>query len=349
MGLLRFYLALCVLLGHIGVHCFISPIYAVQGFYIISGFYISLILNERYKTPTNNSTFYKKRFLRLMPTYWVIALLSLLVALCYYHHNESNILFFDFNHFPSQVSIFTLLYIYITNIIAWGQDLAFFLCISPENGNMFFSSLSFADDYPLARYLIIPVSWSISTEISFYLIAPFILRKKHTLVFCIFMLSVASNILTNLYGFNNSSWRFRFFPSTLTFFLTGYYAYLIYDRLQKQIIDTNYKYIVLFLDILLITSFLHMNNFFAIHECILLFIEFISIPYLYYAFKNNTTDRSIGELSYPLYLIHPLFIGIDELCGIHSKPFIIMGSIFGAYCCLRYWIIPIEKLRSKIH
>ena len=45
MGVLRLFLALSVLFGHIGVPLGISPIYAVQGFYIVSGFYMSLILN----------------------------------------------------------------------------------------------------------------------------------------------------------------------------------------------------------------------------------------------------------------------------------------------------------------
>lgn len=226
--------------------------------------------------------------------------------------------------------------------------MAFFLSISAENGNMYFSELSFAEQYPLIRYVLVPVSWSVSTEISFYLIAPFILRKKYKLVFCIFIISIISNILTNHYGFNNSNWRCRFFPSTLTFFLTGYYTYLAYTKLRHLRISTNHKYPTLFLYIALITLCQHMDIPYAIHIYVLLLSSFISIPYLFYAFKKDVTDRNIGELSYPLYLIHPLFIGINEMSGLHCKTFVIMGSILGAYWCYKYWIVPIEKLRKRI-
>lgn len=109
MGLLRLYYALCVLLGHIGINYLVSPIYAVQGFYIISGFYISMILNERYNTPIANITYYKKRFLRLMPTYWMVAFLSLLIALCYFYHHDSNILFFWLHSFSVNYFIFIII------------------------------------------------------------------------------------------------------------------------------------------------------------------------------------------------------------------------------------------------
>ncbi|MCF8321913.1 MAG: acyltransferase family protein [Flavobacterium sp.] len=82
MGFLRFILAISVVLAHS------SSIYgfglvggktAVQAFYIISGFYMTLILNEKY-IGNNNSykLFITNRFLRLYPIYWIILLLTVL-------------------------------------------------------------------------------------------------------------------------------------------------------------------------------------------------------------------------------------------------------------------------------
>lgn len=49
---------------------------AVQAFFIISGFYITLILNEKYVDVNNiYSLFISNRFLRLYPIYWSVLFL----------------------------------------------------------------------------------------------------------------------------------------------------------------------------------------------------------------------------------------------------------------------------------
>ena len=348
MGILRFFFALSVLLGHLQIQYPISPIYAVQGFYIISGFYMSLILNEKYDTPNQNFLFYKKRFLRLIPTYWLIAVLSIGIAILYYSKGDTNVLFFDFNNFPPNTTVFTYLYIFVTNIIVWGQDIALFLGISPETGNLFFSASSFSEEYPLLRYMAIPVAWSVSSEFTFYLIAPFILRNRIKIVLSLFLLSIISNIITNYYGLNDSNWRFRFFPSILMYFLAGYFAYLLYRKIEQHKLSTNYKYLCVLLLLSALTFILNLNIPYAIHSISLLAICSLIIPYLFYAYKKDVKDRTIGEMSYPLYLIHPAFIGINELTCINSKYFVLFGSIISAYCCYHFFILKIEKIRTNI-
>lgn len=348
MGLLRIFFALSVLLGHIQIDYLISPIYAVEGFYIISGFYMALILNEKYITPTSNLTFYKKRFIRLLPTYWLFAIIALGIALCYYFRGESTILSFDFKNFPNNASFLTYLFIIVSNIIIWGQDLALFLGISPETGDLFFSSLSFSEEFPVIRYTLIPVAWSVSSEFTFYLIAPYILRKRTTIVHALFILSVCSNFITNYYGLNNSNWRFRFFPSELMFFLTGYYSYLIYKQLLTYHVVTKLKYFYICLMLSFLTIILKINVPYIIHITILIITSLCLLPLIFHAFRFSPLDRTIGEMSYPLYLIHPLIIGVDYLIGTNSKMFIIIGSFTGAYCCYKYFILRIEYFRNKI-
>ena len=76
MGILRLLLAISVVLAHSSPLFGITSVggaLAVQAFYIISGFYMSLILNEKY-TGGNNSyyLFISNRLLRLYPIYWVV-------------------------------------------------------------------------------------------------------------------------------------------------------------------------------------------------------------------------------------------------------------------------------------
>lgn len=347
MGILRLFFAFSVLLGHTQIDLLISPIYAVQGFYIISGFYMSFILNEKYSMPEQNITFFKKRFMRLLPTYWLVAAASLIIAISFYKRGESCIFFFDFLNYPDNASFSTRLYTIFTNLFIIGQDISLFLGITPDSGNLFFSTTAYAEYHPMARYALSPVSWSIASEFLFYIIAPFILRHKKTYIIILFVISLFSNYIVNAVGLNDSNWRFRFFPSELLFFLTGYISYLIYIKISKSGIKTSYKYISLS-GILLLSIVLRSDYSYAFHTAFLLVSCAIFIPYLFYSFKFDTIDKYIGEISYPLYLIHPIFIGINTLMGVNSNLFIIICSVLASIMCFKYFIIPIEKYRNKI-
>src|SRR6476620_3579280 len=88
MGTIRLLLALAVLLImhttplRIGGHDLkmIGAAGAVQGFYVISGFYMALVLNEKYARGARGyREFILQRLLRLLPTYW-FALLAMIVV-----------------------------------------------------------------------------------------------------------------------------------------------------------------------------------------------------------------------------------------------------------------------------
>ena len=73
MGLLRLFLALSVIAGHASSTVFsfqgVGALYAVNFFFIISGFYMAMILNGKYEDKTSIQ-FYKSRVFRLFPTYY---------------------------------------------------------------------------------------------------------------------------------------------------------------------------------------------------------------------------------------------------------------------------------------
>src|SRR5208337_4295200 len=87
MGLLRLLLAVSVVLVHTR-GCFgfrpLAAAEAVQTFYMISGFYMAMILIEKYRGPDSYRLFLSNRFLRIYPIYWITVGLSMLTWLiCY--------------------------------------------------------------------------------------------------------------------------------------------------------------------------------------------------------------------------------------------------------------------------
>ena len=85
MGAIRILLAIIVLLNHSGflLNVFDAGL-AVETFFIVSGFYMALILNEKYIGKNNSyKLFISNRFLKLYPIYWVVLVLSLMFELSY--------------------------------------------------------------------------------------------------------------------------------------------------------------------------------------------------------------------------------------------------------------------------
>lgn len=126
MGILRFTLALFVLIGHsltnLEMHI-VEPGQAVRFFFIISGFYMPMVLSDKYKTDL--VAFYLNRALRILPIYYFIALLTFLTVIFsgksfYFDSFESEMLAF------SQLSLAAKFLVFSTNLLAIGQDLSFF-------------------------------------------------------------------------------------------------------------------------------------------------------------------------------------------------------------------------------
>src|SRR5271166_6533432 len=84
MGVLRFILAVCVLLWHSSpgvIGRFLYPTLAVQCFYAISGFLIQMVIAGRYRDDTRwHTRFYISRALRIYPLYLLFFVLSVWLA-----------------------------------------------------------------------------------------------------------------------------------------------------------------------------------------------------------------------------------------------------------------------------
>lgn len=311
MGLLRFILALSVVLAHSGsIYGFglVGGKTAVQAFYIISGFYMTLILNEKY-IGTNNSyiLFISNRFLRLYPIYWMILVLTVLFSIGTYMYSNGA----EFSGISMYVNYFdqmgwnSFLFLLFTNVFLFLQDSLMFLGLNTGTGRLFFTA-NFQETSPLLyQFLFVPQAWTIGVELVFYLIAPFLVRKKLNIIIPLFILSVLLRVLLSYYGFKKDPWSFRFFPTELAFFLMGIIAYHSYKKLSQ--IDIKAVYLKIILGFVLAMTFFYGYVQLPSKGYLYLVVFCMGLPFIFRLTKKQKMDRYIGELSYPIYISH-LFV-----------------------------------------
>ncbi len=319
MGIIRVLLAISVVIAHtnkIFGFGLVGGQIAVQVFYIISGFYMTLILNEKY-IGINNSykLFISNRLLRLYPIYWTVFILTLITSIGLYIISSGHSFgklqpYFDNISMMNFGSIFFLI---LTNIILLFQDWVMFLGIDLNSGGLFFTS-NFRETKPaLYHFLIIPQAWTIGIEITFYLIAPFIVKKSVRVVCLLILSSVLLRVLIYASGFKHDPWTYRFFPTELLFFLLGTIAYHGYKKIEVLNIKGTYLKIIYFSVLIFTFSFSWIP--FQYKTYLYMGLFFLSLPFIFILSKKWKIDRYIGELSYPVYICHMLVLMMVEYTG----------------------------------
>lgn len=356
MGVLRLVLALTVVAAHygklIGLFSFVGGSTAVQSFFIISGFYMSLIINKKYIG--KNKSYYlflTNRLLRLFPIYWVVLILSVLVYLL------SGFLFHDFKKFEyyKYTNYASLIFLVFTNLFIFFQDAVMFLGINTADGSLFFTK-NFLDSKPLLLLLLfVPQAWSLGLELLFYFIAPFILNKGFKVILPLIVLTIMLRyLLYYSFGLQNDPWTYRFFPTELLFFLLGYVSFRLLSKIH--LLSNKNQLIILALLVTLTIVFPFISSFklffipIEVKEIFYFALITISIPILFKKFKKNKTDTKIGELSYPVYISHMLIGSISNSLPIkyfHSSSFVAIIAIVFSLILIKYISNPIENFRQS--
>lgn len=358
MGVLRFLLAISVVINHTGPFLnlsFVGGRLAVQAFYIISGFYMTMVLNEKYIGQNKSyKLFISNRLLRLFPVFWTVLISTFVFSYLYGTFSESGnyLRLSSFKEFSDQTNaVWTGI---LTNIALIGQDLMMFLGLDTESGKLFLTS-NFAEvKTPMHSFLLVPQAWTLSIEIMFYLIAPFIVRRNWKFILLLLLASLSIRIYT-YYSLNltNDPWTYRFFPSELFFFLLGYFAYKMYLKLKdKEVLHKN-KYVLISFLSMYIMTYLNLPKFgmsqFGM-DIVYFCIVFVSIPIVFIQFKKSKWDNFIGELSYPIYISHIFILLIYSTTNFaydKSVYFVVMMSIVFSLLLNKLVANPIEKLRQS--
>lgn len=340
MGLIRFYLAISVVISHNGIRFpGIEGHLAVMAFFVISGFYMALVLNEKYQN--NIWGFYSARFLRLWPSYIVLFCLVLLLV----------------NPMDPEIykSTFTAVYVWFSALsMFFYQTLGWFGFDS--SGALVFLSTNEMNDTipPLINATHMQQMWSIGVEICFYIVAPLFARKPKVII-TLLVMSTAAFIAIKKFLFFHHPFDHRSAMSFFWLFLSGMLAYFGWrdfrtSEYAKSLNVLPWSIGGLTVAILcIIIGWQYFNNPYVTILCYAFFTLCI-IP-VFHASRKSKLDRFIGELSYPIYLTHWPIVAfvITSHRGSWLWSFILIGisilcSVALHFCVDRY----VERIRVRL-
>lgn len=344
-GVLRTTLALMVMSFHLFIE--IEPLgyYAVFGFYIISGYLMTLIMHKSYGyTWFGRYSFTINRFLRLYPQYWAAVIFSIILILSF---GDKIVI-----GYHNSIFLPTSFKDYISNI-----------------------AMIFPSWYPnRVNPRLVPPTWALTVEIFFYLLICLGISKNFTRVKIWILLSICYVAGTFIAGLPNGS---RFVPVAAASlpFSVGSAIYFISNDNKSYV-----RYLKLRVSSTLLFTLMLANCFaWMIMSCIItgpfgsliefgFYLNILICALLVYSIAmggeivkiNKSIDKFIGDFSYPIYLLHwqtgllvSFVIFGEVLHGFSFRGGInLIASVFFIFLLSTVLMIvidkPIQNIRSKI-
>lgn len=372
MGIIRLILATTVLLWHcpVGVVSrILHPALAVQCFYAISGFLIQMVLWSSDTTaPGWKGRFYLSRWLRIYPLYALFLMLTLALV--------SSGSFFDLVH---KHELWASAVWLLNNFLILGQDVLRFLYFNYNTGQ--FLALPSTQEARTAvqavsgQMTMMGQSWTLAIEFYFYLLAPFLLLSRSTLLAGLICLTTAIRVYLGYQGHYLSEWVYGFFPSELAIFLAGSLAYRAYrsffgsGRLARLIGERTLLLICSLVVAALCWVYMTVDLNFAGGSSqwgapplgvapgywLILLMTIMSLPCAFYFSTRLKWDRFIGELSYPIYISHFVIL---QLLSARLQPSndgqryvvaaVLITSLLVSAAAIQWIEMPLDRLRHRI-
>ena len=348
MGVLRLFLAISVIVSHGGAlfgTTMLPGNIAVETFFIISGFYMSLVLSSKYQGVQSLGKFYSNRFLRLYPTYLLVLLTAWAWML---------LLWLKSGRLPgywlkdyAQMDLLPKLGLIVSNWTMLGSDLRCLFHFSATKGFLFFhdSGIGVAADGArwAGSYGTIVASWSIGLEIWFYLLIPWLARLRTPTLVGIGLLSALCKASMEASGLLS----YFFFPAQLGFFLIGVLAERFGRDLPCSRTCRGWGWAACAAMVAWIIGFPFMelpgNHWF--------FYAMVGglLPLIFAASKNSQWDRWLGNLSYPAYLCHILVMEVFRLLfkEAYSMTLTLLGSLLVSALLVVFLEAPIDRWRQR--
>ena len=343
MGALRALLALAVVLSHTGgIYGYVitGGVVAVETFFILSGFLIAMVLSEKYNFFTDKLIFYRARALRIFVPYYVALVFAVVIALFTQWWSDSG---FIAQLRALNLSPLTLLGWGISHITVIGQEIPLFLYSPTET--------------KIISAWAIPPAWSISLELLFYIVAPFLVRLSTSWLAVLALLSFGARAFGGMLGYSDDPWLYRFLPFEAVFFIAGILAYRLAPTLNLSKGKKKFLCISFLLACFLCQPVIFVLKKIGVPEVLPRWVFYIAavfvIPILFQLTRNSKADAFFANFSYPVYLLHwPIISLYDSLQpGTNGliRTLACVVLTFAAAWCLTSWVErPLDRYRHRL-
>lgn len=309
LGVIRFLLAFCVIAFHLTQYIPNLGWLAVNFFYVISGYLITLVLHETYQFKF--APFAKNRFLRLYPAYFALAAISLLFSITL----KSHALFHPSWSNPPSVgdvtgNIFMFPWAYLSDPIVMVN--AFDIR---------------ALDSSTMRFRLIPSTWSVGVEIACYFLLWLFSARNLVTTLVTIAAAIGWHVYSVYHGLHPNMLYNPVNAAMLPFGL-GALAYHITSRFRIPQLSGKSGIIATFVlgvafavnwELSIGKEFLPSVYYYL--NTILAFITVIVINKTRHRGFLGTVDKWLGDLAYPMFLGHYVFAFIAwRILGMSETP-----------------------------
>lgn len=319
MGGLRLLLALSVVCAHGGGlfgYDMATGRGAVEAFFMLSGFLMQLVLSKRYDPRKDVFLFYTNRALRIYPTYLLALLFAWAVSAFLWRYSTG--LFSDLRSAADLLNPVEWVEVVLATVFIFGQDAYVFLNLGPDGLQFTTEGVGNASSSLFA----IPPAWSISLELTFYLLAPFLACLPTRALLAIMGLSFALRVVFWSIGLDHDPWTNRFFPLELLLFVAGMLSYrwrgaivALAGRLPLAPTVPLILAGVLLVHPALIVAGRVNVPWEVVYLGFYLFV-FCALPLLFEATGGSRRDAWLGSFSFPVYLLHwPIIAAYNTFAG----------------------------------
>ena len=351
MGSLRFLLAFAVAALHAaGTFNFagngiLDGSRCVQIFYIISGFLIALILNRKYPATAQGTwLFYSNRALRIFVPYFAVLSATLAACLASYALTGDAVLLSPFLTEADRMSTATWLFAVLSNLTLFGTEWAYMLVY--RAGSLFFDLNAYSHP-PMATMFVVDLPvWSLSIELTFYVLAPFLLRRHWLVIAALACLLQWLRTTAYHHGYYSTATDYRFFPFELALFLLGA---LIYRVSRPLIASPRASAVIAAIAAALV---IWTPRYLNAHQFQFYALLALMLPSLLAFTNEHRWDRWLGEMSYPLYIVHWPVLAFARSMAANSNhlawPLLSVASSVLASIALHHLVVlPIDRWRQR--
>jgi peptidoglycan/LPS O-acetylase OafA/YrhL len=320
MGAIRLFLAYGVLLGHeceyaVNFQISCDPGWAlnvvggraVVFFYIVSGFLMSYVLDSKYpRTKAGTYQFYKSRFLRIYPLWWAVVVFSTVTVSAAWLHR-------------SLPGVFSAIFLF-------GSDWLVPFAHYPE---------AYFGFFPLKT----DIGWTLGAEMTFYLLAPWLLRSDRLAVAALVGSMAVRIVVFFVVGPQTPAfstyiiWSYFFLPSTFMFFMLGHLARRV-PYIEAAGRWPAFAILIAAAWFVSRNDWTPASDWFPINDYVAAVLFALALPGVFAATKNNRLSNWLGDLTYPLYLTHHLtmtaLFGIWAFVGEPGVKFVHFAKSFSS-------------------